>query len=163
MRETIRGTLKPGQCVTIAGRRICNRWKKNASQAGKDYEDGIRNPRRSWGKATCEAQDCYKAGVDKAHIKDALRRGAIKAGGRKWLTKTLLKGPTRFAQGVLLAGDDYGAGFAPYREAIKRTPLQGRFPRGDPRNINRCSTLCTALGRAKAGKAITDRVTCPDR
>jgi hypothetical protein len=160
---TIKFSLQPGECKKILNLRVCNRWKKNTSQAGKDYEDGIRNPKRSWGKTTCEAADRYKAGIDKAHIKDALRRGVIRAGGRKWLEKTLRKGPTRFAQGVSTAGGTYESGYIKYHKIIKRTSLPGRFPRGDPRNINRCSTLCTALGRAKAGKAITDRVTCPDR
>lgn len=160
---TIKFTLKPGECKRIAGLRVCNRWKRNTSQAAKDYENGIKNPKRSWGKTTCEAADCYKAGVDKAHIKDALRRGVIKAGTGKWKKKTLLKGPTRFAQGVSTGGGAYAGGYVKFHNVIKRTPLPGRYPRGDPRNINRCSTICTALGRAKTGKATTDRVTCPDR
>lgn len=160
---TIKFSLKPGECKKIAGIRVCNRWKKNTSQAGKDYEDGIRNPKRSWGKNTCEAQNCYKAGVDAGHARGAFKKGVKKKGIKGWLIPTLLKGPTRFAQGVSTAGGTYASGYIKYHKIIKRTSLPGRYPRGDPRNINRCSTLCTALGQAKAGKAITGRVTCPDR
>jgi len=160
---TIKFSLKPGECKKIANLRVCNRWKKNTSQAAKDYENGIKNPRRSWGKTTCEAANCYKAGVDKAHIKDAFRRGVIKAGGRKWLTKTLLKGPTRFAQGVAGAGDNYAHGYGPYHAHFPGIQMGPRFRRGDPRNINRCKAVSTAFGRLKVGKTTTGKVTCPDR
>jgi hypothetical protein len=160
---TIKFSLKPGECKTVAGRLFCNRWKRNTSQAVKDYENGIKNPKRSWGKTTCEAQNRYKAGVDAAHLRKAFQGGVKKKGTRGWFIPTLLKGPTRFAQGVSIAGGTYASGYIKYHKIIKRTSLPGRFPRGDPRNINRCSTICAALGRAKAGKATTGRVTCPDR
>lgn len=160
---TIKFTLKPGECRVVAGRRFCNRWKRNTAQSGQDYENGIRNPKRSWGKATCDAQDRYKAGVDKSFAQGQFHVGVRGAGTMKWLKEAMSKGPTRFAQGVYDGANDFERGFAPFRDAIKKTTLPMRYPKGDPRNIARCSTICTALGQAKAGEATTDRVTCPDR
>ena len=137
-------------------------WVKRTSQAVKDYEDGILDPKRPWAKTTCEAADRYKAGVDKAYIENALQSGVIKTGGVQWATKTLLKGPTRFAQGVSGAGDTYAEGYMPYHKVILGTSLPARFPTGDPRNIYRCSAICTALSQAKEGEVTTDPVTCPD-
>lgn len=159
----IRFTLKPGECRVVAGSRFCNRWERNTSQSTQDYERGIRSPKRSWAKSTCEAQDCYKAGVDAAQAKRLFAKGVKKAGTAKWREKALTKGPTRFAQGVSVAGGGYAAGFDKYHKIIKRTTLPARFPKGDSRNIGRCSAICAALGRAKAGKAVTGKVSCPDK
>lgn len=159
---TIRFTLKPGECRMVAGRRICNRWQRNTSSSTQDYIKGVKNPKRSWGKECCESADRYKKGVDRAHTKDALRRGVIKAGGRKWLTKTLQKGPTRFAQGVIGAGGAYARGYAPYHSHFPSIMLPKRFPRGDPRNIGRVGAVTVAMSRVKMGMAGTGKVTCPD-
>lgn len=140
-----------------------SKWTRRTSGSTQDYIDGIKKPKKSWGKTTCEAADCYKAGVDKAHTKDALRRGVIKAGGQKWLEKTLRKGPTRFAQGVAGASDSYARGYAPYHSHFPGIQMGPRFRRGDPRNINRCKAVNTAFGQIKAGKTTTGKVTCPDR
>lgn len=139
-----------------------SKWQKNTSSSTQEYIKGVQNPKKSWGKECCESADRYKAGVDKAHTKDALRRGVIKAGGKTWSAKTLQKGPTRFAQGVIGAGDDYGAGFAPYHNAIPSIIMPTRYPRGDPRNINRCGAVCIELGKVKTGmQAIGDAGVCP--
>jgi len=155
--------LKPGECKNIPGLgRWCNRWKRNTARSGKDYKNGIRNPKRSWGRETCNAQDRYKAGVDKAHSRGAFKRGVKRAGNKGWRIPTILKGPRRFASGVSSGGNDYWAGFVPYHRIIKQTTLPARFPKRDPRNIGRCSAICTALGRGKAGKRLTKKVTCDD-
>jgi len=160
---TIKFSLKPGECKRIAGIRVCNRWKKNTTQAGKDYEKGIRNPKRSWGKESCNSADRYKKGVDKAHSRGAFKKGIKKTGSVGFRTKTLRKGPTRFAQGVAGAGDAYEQGFKPYHASFPSILMPQRFPKGDPRNIDRCKTVCSAMGQTKVGLAGTGKVTCPDR
>jgi len=162
-RATIKFSLKPGECKTIAGTRVCNRWQRNTARSGEDYIRGLRKPRRSWARETCNAQGCYKQGVDRAHSRGAYRRGVRSRGFVGFRKITLAKGPTRFAAGVFGGSNAYGQGFAKYRNVIRRTTLPRRFPRGDPRNIARCSVMATALGRAKVGKAVTGKVTCPDR
>lgn len=162
MRETIRGTLKPGQCTVVAGRRFCNRWRHRTAEASGEYIEGVKNPRRSWGKCTCEAQDRYKAGVDKAHGRGAFKKGVKKTGLVGWKVKTLLKGPARFAEGVHGAGDAFAKGYKPYHSHFPSIFMPTRFPRGDPRNIQRCAAVTRAFGMIKVGKPTTGEVICPE-
>jgi hypothetical protein len=159
---TFRGKLAPGECVKIEGVRICNRWQKNTAGATEDYKKGIANPKRSWGRETCLACDRYSSGVDKAYGRNAFGKGVKKAGTNRWRAKTLLKGPTRFFQGVIDGSNSYADGYKPYHASFPGISLGPRFRRGDPRNIGRCNAVCTAFGKIKVG-AGKDGVTCPDR
>jgi len=51
----------------------------------------------------------------------------------------------------MVGGDDYEKGFAPYRDEIEKTALPPRYPRRDPRNIQRVATIAAALGKKKTG------------
>lgn len=124
---------------------IKEKWTRVTPGRTEDYKIGVQNPRRDWEKETAGAADTYKAGVDAAHTKGMFAKGVKRAGTKKWQDKSLKKGPTRFAEGVYLAGDDYEAGFAPYREAIARTDLGPRFPKRDPRNLDRVKRIVNAL------------------
>jgi hypothetical protein len=160
---SIKFRLKPGECRTVAGMRFCNRWGKNTIQSRKNYEDGIRNPKRSWGKECCNSANRYKAGVDAGYLRKAFQRGVKKKGTRGWFIPSIRKGPTRFAQGVAGAGDNYARGYKPYHAHFPSIQMGPRFRRRDPRNINRCKAVNIAFGRLKVGKTPTGRVTCPDR
>jgi hypothetical protein len=124
---------------------IKEKWTRVTPGRTEDYKIGVTNPRRDWEKETAGAADTYKAGVDAAHTKGLFVKGIKKAGTKKWQSKALAKGPTRFAEGVYLAGDDYESGFAPYREAIARVDLGPRFPKRDPRNLERVKRVVNAL------------------
>lgn len=160
--RTVHGHKKMNGYVSITGDLGGFRWRKRTAESTEEYKRGIKNPKRSWGKCTCEAAARYKAGVDKAHIKDRLRRGVIKAGLTKWKTRTLLKGPTRFAEGVYGAGDVYAEGYKPYHTRFPSIFMPKRYRRGDPRNIDRCKVVCAEFGRVKVGRAPTKKVTCPE-
>ena len=138
------------------------KWRVRTAAATEDYVKGIKNPTKSWGKCTCEAEDSYKAGVDAAQSKGAFKKGVLKKGQTGFVQKTLLKGPTRFAQGVADGADAYEEGFKPYHRIIPTILIGPRFPRGDPRNLDRCKAVCTAMGRKKVELAGTDKVTCPE-
>jgi len=124
---------------------IKEKWTRVTPQRTEDYTIGIKNPRRDWAGETAGAADNYKAGVDAAHSKGMFAKGVKKAGTAKWQAKALAKGPTRFAEGVYLAGGDYETGFAPYREAIARATLPPRFPKRDPRNLERVKGIVNAM------------------
>jgi len=162
VRGTIKFRLKPGECRTVAGIRFCNRWQSHTAAATEDYKIGIQNPRRPWGRCTCEAADRYKAGVDKAHSRGAYARGVKRVGFVRWKSRTLRKGPTRFSEGVAGAGDDYARGYKPYHAHFPSIFLPKRYPRGDPRNIDRVKTVCSEFGRLKVGKAPAGKVACPE-
>ncbi|MBW8035619.1 MAG: hypothetical protein FVQ79_08315 [Planctomycetes bacterium] len=128
---------------------IREKWQRVTPGRTEDYKIGIANPKRDWETETLESRDNWKAGVDAAFAKGLFAKGVTKAGTKKWQDKALKKGPGRFAEGVYLAGPDYEKGFAPYREAISRVDLGPRFPKRDPRNLERVRRVVEALVEEK--------------
>jgi len=130
---------------------IRDKWTRVTPGRTEDYKLGIKNPRRDWEQETLAAKDNWKLGVDQAAAKGLFPKGVKAAGTSKWQEKALKKGPGRFAEGVYIAGPDYESGFAPYREAIARVDLGPKFPRRDPRNIERVKRVVEALIAEKVG------------
>jgi len=131
---------------------IRDKWTRVTPGRTEDYKIGVKNPRRDWADETEAAGDNWKSGIDAAAGKDLFRKGVVKAGTKKWQDKALKKGPGRFAEGVYIAGPDYEDGFKPYHEAIARVDLGPRFPRRDPRNIERVRRVVDALVKEKLGE-----------
>lgn len=129
--------------------RITEKWMRVTPMRTEDYKLGVQNPRRDWEKSTVAAKDSHKSAMAEAGAKDSFAKGVTKAGGAKWQSRSLAKGPGRFAEGVMVGGPDYEKGFAPYRDEIEKTVMPPRFPRRDPRNIQRVSVLNTALAKRK--------------
>ncbi|MDP2366409.1 MAG: hypothetical protein Q8M94_21865 [Ignavibacteria bacterium] len=130
---------------------IRDKWTRVTPGRVEDFKIGVSNPKRDWAKETDAAKVNWKAGIDAAATKDMFSKGVLKAGSKKWQEKTLLKGPGRFSEGVYTAGPDYEKGFAPYREAIAKVDLGPRFPKRDPRNIDRVKRITEALAKVKTG------------
>lgn len=130
---------------------IKDKWTRVTPGRTEDYKIGIRNPKRDWETEAAAAEDTYKQGVDAAHAKGMFKKGVEKAGTKKWQDHSLEKGPGRFAEGVYIAGDDFSKGFAPYHEAIARVDLGPRFPKRDPRNLERVRKVVQALIDEKVG------------
>ncbi len=128
---------------------IRDKWTRVTPGRTEDYKLGVKNPRRDWHDETLAAKANWKAGIDAAAAKDLFGKGVSKAGTKKWQEKALLKGPGRFAEGVYTAGPDFEQGFKPYHEAISRVDLGPRFPRRDPRNIERVKRVVEALIKVK--------------
>lgn len=131
---------------------IRDKWSRVTPQRAEDYTIGVKNPRRDWADESKAAAGNWKAGVDAAANKGLFAKGVEAAGSKKWQEKSLAKGPGRFAEGVYSAGADYEKGFAPYRAAIAAVDLGPKFPRRDPRNLDRVKRVVTALTEAKVGK-----------
>jgi len=130
---------------------IRDKWTRVTPGRIEDYKIGIQNPKRDWEEEALEAKGNWKAGIDAAAAKDLFAKGIKKAGTEKWKKNALKKGPGRFAEGVYIAGDDYAEGFKPYREAIAAVDLGPRFPRRDPRNLERVKRVVEALIATKLG------------
>ncbi|MBA7495710.1 hypothetical protein ES702_06299 [subsurface metagenome] len=130
---------------------IREKWTRVTPGRTEDYKLGIRNPRRDWADETEAAATNYKMGVDAAHAKGLFVKGVAKAGTKKWQEKALAKGPGRFAEGVYIAGPDFEDGFKPYHEAISRVDLGPRFPKRDPRNLERVKRIVDAMIAEKLG------------
>jgi len=130
---------------------IREKWTRVTPGRTEDYKIGIQNPKRDWETETKAGKENWKAGIDAAHAKDLFSRGVAKAGTSKWRDRALKKGPGRFAEGVYIAGPDYEKGFAPFHAAIERTDLGPRFPKRDPRNLDRVRRIVEALIEEKVG------------
>jgi len=130
---------------------IRDKWTRVTPARTEDYKLGIQNPKRDWASETAAAEDNWKAGIDGAAAKGLFGKGVAKAGSKKWQEKALKKGPGRFAEGVYIAGPDYETGFKPYRDAIERVDLGPKFPRRDPRNLDRVKRVVDALITEKIG------------
>lgn len=130
---------------------IREKWTRVTPQRTQDYTIGVSSPRRDWEKSAVAAKETHKAAMVAAAAADSYGKGVTKAGTAKWQARAKQKGPGRFAEGVMIGGDDYEKGFSPYRDEIEKTVLPPRFPRRDPRNIQRVATIAAALGKKKTG------------
>jgi hypothetical protein len=130
---------------------IRDKWTRVTPGRTEDYKLGIQNPRRDWETETLAGKDNWKLGVDQAAAKGLFAKGVKNAGTQKWKERALKKGPGRFSEGVYIAGPDYERGFAPYHAAIERVDLGPRFPKRDPRNLDRVKKVVDALIAEKVG------------
>lgn len=129
--------------------RIKEKWTRVTPMRTEDYKLGIQSPRRDWQASTVAAKESHKLAMTAAAANDSFGKGVTKAGTAKWQGRSLQKGPSRFAEGVMVGGDDYEKGFAPYRDELEKTILPPRFPKRDPRNIMRVSVGNAALAKKK--------------
>jgi hypothetical protein len=128
---------------------IADKWKRVTPQRTEDYDDGISNPRTDWATATKNAESRWKEGVQKAAGRGAFGKGVSGAGTERWQRKAKEVGSRRWAEGVQVAAEDYQRGFDPYAQVISSTSLPPRYPKGDPRNIQRVAAIAEALRKKK--------------
>ena len=127
------------------------RWKQNAGLATEAYVTGIENPRKDWATATADAEENWMLAVQEAANDKRFGKGVRNAGSDKWRQKATTLGASRFAQGVQAAEIAYEAGVKPYLDVIEAVVLPPRFPKGDPRNLERVKAICIALRKKKTG------------
>lgn len=130
---------------------IQEKWGRVTPTRTEDYTSGIKSPKRDWATAAGGAKESHKAAMTTAAQNDSYAKGVAKAGTAKWQDKAIKKGPSRFAEGVIVGAADYGAAFQPYADTIKATTLPPRFPAGDLRNLDRVKTMSQALRKKKMG------------
>lgn len=132
---------------------IAQKWGRVTPQRTQDYDQGVRNPKRDWQSATAGAAERYQQGVQQAIANDQFSKGVSEAGTEKWARKTREVGVGRWGPGVQAAEGDFQKGFEPYRQAIESTDIGPRYPKGDPRNIERVAKIAKALHEKKVGGA----------
>lgn len=128
---------------------IADKWARVTPTRTQDYEDGVRNPRRDWLRATIGAVDSWKAGIQEAIAKKTFEKGVTRAGSTAWQQGAIEKGLARWGPGVQVAKSKYSAAFAPFVAAIKALTLPPRFARRDPRNLLRVAAVVDALVKTK--------------
>lgn len=125
--------------------RIVKKWTSVTPGRQAEFIEGVENPRRDWEKETLAASAAYEAGLRASMADKRFEGGVRNAGSSKWKSKTLAKGPGRWAEGVALSGDDYARGFGPYADVIAALVLPPRKATGDPANILRVAAVAKAL------------------
>jgi len=130
---------------------IQEKWGRVTPGRTEDYTLGIKNPKRDWAQAAAASKESHKAAMQAAAANDSYGKGVNKAGTARWQDRAIRKGPSRFAEGVIVGAADYGTAFAPYADTIKATTLPVRFPKGDLRNLDRVKTISQALRKKKMG------------
>ena len=129
--------------------RIKANFKSGTAGASNRYKEGVMAPRVSWKEATLAASELQKQAMTDALARDAVRKGIERVSAEKQKTRASILGPARYAQGTAAAVEDYGSGFAPFREVIKNTTLPPRGPKGSPENYQRVQAMGEALRTAK--------------
>lgn len=124
---------------------ISAKWARVTPGRSEDYNQGVANPRRDWETSTKNAEQRYKDGVMKAAQEGRFGKGVSAAGTSKWQRRTQELGTRRWGEGVQASTSEFESGFAPYADVIKSTNLPPRYPKGDPRNIQRVAALAKAL------------------
>lgn len=130
---------------------IASKWARVTPQRSADYAEGVENPKKDWKNETKAAEARYESGVQSAITKKRFGKGVDDAGTSKWQTKTIEKGTQRWGPGVQVAQSDMADGYEPYRATIASLSLPQKYAKGDPRNIQRVSTIATALHAKKVG------------
>jgi len=130
---------------------ITAKWTRVTPERAEDYRLGVASPKEDWKTKTLAAKETYKAAMTKSLTDDRFAKGVGKISTAKWQEKATLKGVSRFGEGVALGGPDFSSGFSPYRDVIERVALPPRYPKGDPRNIDRVKVIAEALHKAKVG------------
>ena len=129
--------------------KIAEKWATVTPQRAPQYSDGVKNPKKDWAKEATAAEERYKAAVTAAANEGRYGKGVKRAGTEKWQNMAAKKGPSRYAEGVMVAKPNYQSGFAPFAEEIAKTELPPRGPKGDPANINRVAAIAKALHEKK--------------
>lgn len=129
--------------------RASDKWVRRSSVAMPDYTAGIESPKRAWSEASKAGKTNWQTGVTAAAGRDAYAKGVEKAGDGKWQAMAKQKGPTRFAEGVTIAKDEWSKGFNPYHSAYGALKLPDRGPRGSVANYERSKAVGTAFRAVK--------------
>ena len=130
---------------------ITKKWTEVTPQRAGQYIEGVQDPKSDWKTQTQAAVANYKAAMTISLTQDRFKKGVDKSSTEKWKAKAVAKGGNRFSEGVSLAGPDYSEGFGPFRNIIANTTLPPRYPKGDPRNIDRVRVMAEALRKGKTG------------
>lgn len=125
------------------------KWARVTPQRTEDYQQGVVNPKTSWQAATIAAEKNQELGIQQAIQDKRFAKGVQKAGDQSWQQGALQKGVTRFGEGVQIAESKYEAAFQPFAQVIESTTLPPRYPKGDPRNVQRVAAIATALRNKK--------------
>ncbi len=129
--------------------RIKSSWKTGTSGAGQRLKEGVLNPRVSWKDSTLAAVELHTSATQEALNRGAFAKGIQNTPAEKQKNRAAQLGPARYTQGTAVAVEDFGSGFAPYREVIASVELKPKGPKGSPENYENVKLIGDALHEKK--------------
>ena len=130
---------------------IARRYVKYAPGRFERFQDGIRNPSKEWEKETKDAEPNYEEGVKKAIARKAFGKGVDACGTAGQQKATIEKGLVRWPEGIRIGEPKMKAGMEDVVKTLEATTLPPKYPKGDPRNIERVRAVAVALHKMKTG------------
>jgi len=124
---------------------ITRKWHDVTPLRADEYVAGVQNPKEDWKTQTLGAAKNYELAIAASVANKSFDKGVGKSSTGRWQDKAVKKGGVRFGPGVTEAAPDFHRGFAPYRDVISNTTLPRRYPKGDPRNLERVRVMAKAL------------------
>lgn len=134
-----------------SARDIAQKFVRVTSTRASDYEAGVKNPVEDWEKETADSEDRFEAGIKAAITRKAFGKGVRKCGTAKQIKQTLLKGVPIWPERIVLSEDAMAEGMEPVVKTLEGVTLPQKYPKGDPRNIERVKVGNIALHRMKTG------------
>lgn len=131
--------------------KIARKWARVTSERTTDYEEGVRNPVADWADETQSAEDRYESGLKAAMADKRFGKGVADAGTAKQQKASIEKGVEegRWAGGVRVAEGEMARGMDDVVRTMEAVKLPPKYPRGDPRNLERVKAVSTALHAMK--------------
>lgn len=130
---------------------IAKKFIKVAPQRTEDYKRGVETSQNDWERNTAQAEERYVEGVTIAAAEGRFGRGVAKAGNAKYKQNTLTKGVRNWPIGIRDSEEAYRKGMEPVVAVLQGIDLPPRFPKGDPRNIDRVTAVTVPLHALKTG------------
>jgi len=129
--------------------KIVAKYQRVTPLKAKEYEEGVKDPKKIWADKAKAAEEAWAGGVTDAVARGAFSKGIEECGQAGYIEPALKKGVPRFRGGVEYGIPKYNRKIARYRDVIEATPLPPRGPKGDPRNIDRVAAIAAALHAEK--------------
>ena len=138
--------------ITKSAQKIAEKWARVTPARSVDFEEGVRNPRKDWEKNTLDAEERYEKGITAAIGRKAFGKGVKSTGTAGQQQATIEKGLVRWPEGVRLAEPKMAAGMEKVVKTLESTTLPPKYPKGDPRNLERVRVTNVALHKMKTGE-----------
>jgi hypothetical protein len=151
LKVAIKNTIHNSMPAIRSVSELAEKYKRVTPERAPYYQAGIEKPKKDWASEAAAAAEAYAGGVTAAAREGRYQKGVQAAGTGTWKERTITKGVNmgRWAQGVSQYSDNWAKGFSPFAETIARVSLPPRYPKGDPRNLERVKAIASALREKK--------------
>ncbi len=128
------------------------KYATRAAGASGDYVTGAQQTTKDQAGAAIAAKMIYAQAVQQSITAGRYEKGLQKSGKSGWLKGVTEKGGNRYGEGVSNAAPKYAMESAKFDSARGAASSLPRGIKGSPQNMQRVTTVVSALIAAKSGK-----------